>query len=482
MADQAPRQGAEEETNLVPRILAGVAAALVALAAALVLLTGADAYRVKARFITASQLVKGNLVQVSGVKAGTVEDIRLTPNGQAEVTMAIDPDYAPLRQGTQAVVRQASLSGVANRYIDLQMGPGTAPAIREGSVIPSSQTESSVDLDQLFDIFGPRERAAVRDDIKGFAETYAGRADMANRAYHYLNPALASSSRLFNEINRSTPELERFIVESSRLFSDVAERRTDVAGLVDHLATVNTALAAQQSDLRQAIHELPSFMRKTNTTFVNLRAALDDLDPLVAQSKPVVRKLRPLMAQLRPLAAEAVPAVRDLSTTISQPGDKNDLLELMQVQPPLEEIAIGPVRANGKNREGAFPASTGALQEATPELRFARPYAVDLSGWFDDFSASGGYDALGSFSRAGLALSALTFNPLLSTLPPIVVPGFDPIFIVDPDLRKQVFEANVETGRNNRCPGSSERDLDGSVPYRPSTHYNCDPNIKPIGP
>ena len=466
-----------EQDNSLPRILAAAAVGLVALIVVVVLLTGGgDPYTVKARFVTASQLVKGNLVQVSGAPAGSVEDIRLSDDGQAEITLKIEDDYAPLRKGTRAIVRQASLSGIANRYVDLQMGPGTAAAVPDGGRITTAQTESSVDLDQLFNLFGPRERAAVRQDLRGFAETYAGRADQANRAFHFLNPALASSSRLFAEINRDTPELQRFIDQSSRLFSDVAERRTDVAGLVDHLATVNTALAAQRRDVARSIRELPPFMRKADTTFVNLRATLDDLDPLVAESRPVVRKLRPLLAELRPFSAEAVPTVRDLSRTISQPGADDDLLDLLADQPPLDRIANGPVRAHGESRDGAFPETADALRQATPELAFARPYAPDLTGWFDDFSHSGAYDALGSFSRAGLALSALTFNPLFGS------PGQPQILPVAPPLRQQVFEANTETGRNNRCPGSSERDFDGSVPYRPGEHFECDPDIRPIGP
>jgi phospholipid/cholesterol/gamma-HCH transport system substrate-binding protein len=462
---------AEEQPNIVARVAVAAAIVLAAALVAIFLLRGGEAYTVKARFITASQLVKGNLVQVSGAPVGKVEDIRLTPDGQAEITMTFEDDYAPLRQGTRAIVRQASLSGVANRYIDLQLGSGTAPPIPERSTIPAAQTRSSVDLDQFFDVFGPRERAATRQDIIGFAETYAGRADKANRALRFLNPALASSSRLFAEVNRDTGELERFIVESSRLFSDVAERRVDVAGLVDNLATVNRALAAQRRDLQRGIHELPPFMRKANTTFVNLRATLDDLDPLVTESKPVVRKLRPLFAQLRPLAAEAVPTVRDLSLTISQPGNDNDAINLLEAQEPLDRIANGPVHAHGKQREGAFRETVDALKDATPELAFARPYAPELTGWFDDFSATGAYDALGSFSRAGLGLSALTLNPILGD-----------IQLVPPDLRKAVFEANVETGRNDRCPGSLERERGGSNPFVAPRNSNCDPKMVPIGP
>ena len=80
-------------------------------------------YIVKARFQNAAQLVKGNLVQTGGAPIGTVKTIDLTDDGQAEVTMKLQDDYAPLRRGTLATIRQASLSGVANRYIDLRMAP-----------------------------------------------------------------------------------------------------------------------------------------------------------------------------------------------------------------------------------------------------------------------------------------------------------------------------------------------------------------------
>ena len=88
---------------------------------------GGGGYQVTARFENASQLVKGNLVQVSGVPAGKVEDIKLTPDGQAEITLSVDDEYAPLRRGTLATVRQASLSGVANRYVDLRLPSDQAP-------------------------------------------------------------------------------------------------------------------------------------------------------------------------------------------------------------------------------------------------------------------------------------------------------------------------------------------------------------------
>ena len=100
---------------------AAIAAVVIAgVAVAVIVLRGSGSnYTIKADFQNASQLVKGNLVQVSGRPVGKVTAITLTQDGQAEVTMKVDDAYAPLREGTQATVRASSLSGIANRYIEI---------------------------------------------------------------------------------------------------------------------------------------------------------------------------------------------------------------------------------------------------------------------------------------------------------------------------------------------------------------------------
>jgi phospholipid/cholesterol/gamma-HCH transport system substrate-binding protein len=459
-------------SRLIGRIVA-LAAVIVAVAvvATILLGGGSDPYKVKARFQNASQLVKGNLVQVSGTPIGKVTDIALTDDGQAEVTMEVTEEaYQPLRVGTLATVRQASLSGIANRYIDLRLPPSDAREIPDGGVISQDKTVTAVDLDQLFNTFDDRTRKALSKLIRGYGTSYGARARQANQGWMYLNPSLAASSRLFSELNRDTPLLEDFIVNSSKLVSDLAERRSDLAGLVDNLATAMNAIGRRKESLADAIGQLPPFMRRANTTFVNLRATLDDLDPLVEESRPVARRLRPFLAELRPLARNARPTLRDLVAIIRRNGRNNDLIELTRSAVPLRDITIGPVNANGKEREGAFPASTRALREATPELGYARPYAPELTGWFDDFSHTGMYDALGGMSRAAPHVNAFAaVNGLLQPIPP--------------ELRAEAFQAVAELDQRNRCPGAIERDPgDGSTPYRPTQDYNCDPDQVPMGP
>ncbi len=440
--------------------------AAVAAVGFVLLVSGDEDYTVHARFQNAGQIVKGDLVQVAGVEIGEVTDIDLTGDGQADLTLRIsDPTYAPLRAGTLATVRQASLSGVANRYVDLRLPGGDAATIDDGGTIAATDTTSAVDLDQLFNTFDPASRKALQGVIRGFATSYAGRSEQANAGWLYLNPSLAATSRLFREINVDTPLLRRFIDASSGLVTDVAARRDDLAGLVDNLATTTGAIGREKQALATSIDALPSFMRRADTTFVNLRTTLDDLDPLVADSKPVAKKLRPFLAALRPLAQDAAPTVRDLAAIIRRTGSANDLVELTKLTVPLAAITTKAATRAGTKRDGAFVETIKALDDATPELRFARPYAVDLTGWFDDFSHSGIYDALGGASRAAPYVNAFTnvngvFKPIL-----------------DPVVGQEAFKAVATLGQRNRCPGSAER---GSL-WQP-TPQTCDATQIPVGP
>src|SRR3712207_2370506 len=123
------------------RRVAALGALLLAVALVVVLLFGrGDGYTAKLLTENASQLVKGDLVQVAGTPVGKVTSIKLTPNGQAVIGITVSDDYAPLRQGVRAVIRQASLSGIANRYIDLQQGSGTGAKIPSGATLPATTT------------------------------------------------------------------------------------------------------------------------------------------------------------------------------------------------------------------------------------------------------------------------------------------------------------------------------------------------------
>ena len=468
-------------SSVIGRVAATAAIAVALIAVVVIVLSGGSTYQVKAIFQDASQIVSGDQVQVAGNPIGTVSSISLTPNGEAQLTLNITNKlYDPLRQGTEATVRQASLSGIANRYVDLRLGGANAPSIADNGVIGTQNTTSAVDLDQLFNSLDAPTRKGLQDLFQGSASQYSGQGQIAQRAWRYLNPAIASSSMLFSELDRNTEAFTKFIVKTDHLVTDVAQRGGDLSGLISHLSTTTQALASERVPLAQSLQRLPGFMRLANTTFVNLRNALDDITPLVNVSKPVAPKLQKLLVQLRPLAEDSVPTVRDLSNIIRRPGANNDLIELTKLGVPLANATVRTTTVNGKTRPGAFPQSVTALNASTPELATARPYAVDLTGWFEGFTHPGQDDANGGTSRVApiVGVGSVT-NGVLN----LFNNGGLLSNPADFALRSVLAFGNssqsglLTTGQGDRCPGSIER---GAVFY-PESGYPCNPNQVPSG-
>jgi phospholipid/cholesterol/gamma-HCH transport system substrate-binding protein len=442
--------------DLKKRALALALVLLAVVVVAILLFRGVGGYRVTAEFVNAGQLVKGNEVKADGVTVGSVKDIDVTPTGQAKVTIGIsDSDYEPLRRGTRVLIKQASLSGIANRYIDLQLGPANGDEIDDGGVIGTDQTDTAVELDQIFDLFDKRTRTGLQDFFKGSAEMLHGRGKALQRGVHYLNPALSTGSRLFQELTRDDALLERFLVDSGSLVNALAQRREDLTGVVGNLSATFGALGRQQDALAESVQRLPPFMRRADTTFVNLRSALDDVDPLVDASKPAVKKLGPFLEQARLFARDGEPTIRDLSRTIAQAGPNNDLIELIKSFPPLAHVAMDQQHVNGADRRGAFPETTDALKAAAPTIAFGRPYTPDFVGWMDDFSTTGGYDANGGFSRAWINFS------------------------------ESLYGAGPKLKQFRRCPGANELPAaDGSNVFSAdqAAELDCDPNQRTVGP
>jgi phospholipid/cholesterol/gamma-HCH transport system substrate-binding protein len=473
-----PGEAGEPQEGLSPlQAFAVLAALLVAMGGLFyILMIKGPTYTVNARFQNAGQIVEGNPVEVAGHPVGNVSTISITDDGQAEIEMKIEDQHAPLRQGTAASVRQTSQSGIANRYVQLDLGPASATAIPDGGRIDQAQTVSAVDVDQLFNLLDKPTRTSLQRFLKGSADQWRGVGPRANRSLRYLNPFLNSFSRLFNELNRDSPNFENFLIHSQKLVTALAERRDDLSLLVQNLNQTTGAIGRKKAELASAVGQLPDFMRKANTAFVNLRATLDDLDPLVNASKPVAPRLTRFLKQLRPLAEDAEPTVKGLNRIIQTRGPRNDLVDLNKLQPAATAIAVGPVDRNGKSRPGALPVTASALRGAITPLAGFRPYTPELVGWFNDFSGkSGFFDANGGVARIAVVLNA--FSPIIGP------DGFLLGSLIPPSQRPANFQALATTGQYKRCPGSLERDNgDGSVPFTDGGAVDCDPSQVPPGP
>jgi phospholipid/cholesterol/gamma-HCH transport system substrate-binding protein len=438
---------------------AGALALAVALAVWLLLFRGDGGTEYTLIFQNAGQLVTDDDVQVGGRRVGSVREIELTEDNQAAIKVVVQEPYAPLREGTRAVIRLTSLSGIANRYIALTPAPGDAKELTEGATITTESTTDVVDLDQIFNTLDERTRGDLAGVIKGFATQYEGKGEQAGQSAKYFNPLLSSSRRLVQEVTEDEAALTEFLVNSSRAVTTIAERRDELSQLVGNANATASAIGAENAALARALGLLPTTLRRANTTFVNLRATLDDLDVLVAESKPATKDLAPFLRELRPLVAAARPTIRDLRTAVRRPGTDNDLVEATRKLPSLQRAATP-----------SFRNSRQALEKAQPVLEFARPYTPDFIGWVRDFGqGASNYDANGHFARIQPMFNAFSFgdNPaggLLSPIPPA-----------------QRLDG-LETGVMRRCPGAAtQRPADGSAPFT-DDGLDCDPSLVLPGP
>jgi phospholipid/cholesterol/gamma-HCH transport system substrate-binding protein len=441
-------------------VIAALAVAVIVLA--IVYLSSSSGHQYTLVFQNAGQLVPDNQVLIGGSPAGSVESIELSDNNLAEVHVEVEQE---LHEGTTAVIRATSLSGVANHYVSISPGPNSNPALDDGAELGLASTTTPIDIDQLFNTFPPSVRKGLSDFIKGNAATFEDQGEAGNEAFKYFGPALNRTDAFVKELNADQRLLENFVVSSARLATTAARRGEQLSSAISNANTAFEAIASQNVAFDQTLRRLPPVMRQANTTFVNLRAALDDLDPLVETAKPATKNLAPFLAELRPVLSKFVPFIRNLRLAVARPGKANDASELLAVLPTVQQLA-----------SNTFPHAEDAIAAFQPDLNVWRAYTPDFfNGLGKVGTAAGYYDGNGHYLRGATSLQNL-FRYEGGTLKPI--------------SKGEQFNAFAPSnGAPRRCPGGATQSAaDGSNPFVDPPlagsvkSSECTPSDAPPGP
>ena len=422
------------------RIAALAALAIVVIALGVVIFGGGGGHKYKLVFQNAAQLVPDNQVLIGGQPVGSVESIELTDDNLAEIEISSEQE---LHEGSTAVIRATSLSGVANHYVSISPGPNSNPPLEEGATLGLGSTTTEVDLDQFLNTFPTPVRRALGQFVRGNAEQFSERGEDANETFKYFGPALNRTTAFVGELNSDQHLLERFVVSSSKLSTAVAARGNELSSAVSNASQAFGAIAGQNEALDQTLRALPPFMRQANTTFVNLRAALDDVDPLVETAKPATRHLASFLSELRPVLSKAVPVFKNLRLSASRKGFANDNAEALAFLPVVEERA-----------STAFPHAEQGIEAFQPTLDFARSYTPDIFNGFGKLGQiTGYYDGNGHYARAQLVFNLFRRNSGNGELEPI-----------SPSEQYAAFGSSA--GARRPCPGGGTQSAsDGSNPF-----------------
>ncbi|MDQ6834841.1 MAG: MlaD family protein [Actinomycetota bacterium] len=369
------------------------ALAALALAAAVViflLLSSSSTYVLHAEFYDAGQLVRGDLVTVAGHQVGTVGSVSLARDGLASIELDIsDPGITPVRRGTVARIGQLSLTGVANRFVALQPGPG--PAIPGGGTIAVTQTHGIVDLDVVLDSLTPPVRAQLQRILKSGAYLVSSpAAAQFNRASPYFNPAFSQLTGLASEVVADRFALARLLTSTAQITRALGARSPDLGGAVSNTAVALRRVAAERAALEDAISRSPGVLRQGTRVLAHTNTTLHVLDPVLRDLRPVAPRVATLLRRVLPATQAAIPTLAGVQALL--PGARRALAQF----PSVERRATPAVRALAT-----------ALPPLTPILAGLRPYIPDaVSGFFNGVggATAASYDANGHYLKSELTV------------------------------------------------------------------------------
>lgn len=367
---------------------------------------GDDAYRVRAIFDSASFVIPGLDVKVSGVNVGEVVGVELTDDNRAAVTFAItDPGFQDFREDATCSIRPQALIG--ERFVECVLteprpAGATAPrelaAIAEGEfagdrLLPLEQTSVPVDADELLSVqdASTRERFAII--IRELGAGVAGRGEEINKALRRANPTLREANRLLRQLDAQKQTLVRLADTSDRVLTVLANERASIEGAVTNGATVMRRLSSRRTELRSTITKLDELLGEVPTSVDRLTELTDELTPITRDLARNADDMATVIDQLPTLASRGADAMEALGPVADQAREV-----LVENQPFWDRVV---------NMAAVSRSSLSVLGLTLGDFRATGGLDYFMDAVYGLTFATNGRDAGGSYLRAGV-LNLLT--------------------------------------------------------------------------
>jgi ABC-type transporter Mla subunit MlaD len=264
----------------------------------------AKSYQVTVPFTEASQLAEQSDVRISGVDVGKVENIELGPNGHESVALLnIDDKYAPLPQGTRAMLRTKTLLG--ETYVELTPGSKSEPVLGDGDQLPPAQVAESVQLDEIFQAFNPETRRAFQTWMQEAAVAIEGQGQNLSYAIGNFEPTFKEYEGLFRVLNSQKLAVSKLFSNGAKTFEALRGREGELANLIRSSNELFKTTAGRNEDIEALFRAFPTFEDESRLTVDRLQGFATNADPLSKQLVPVAEELSPTLIKFGELAPEA---------------------------------------------------------------------------------------------------------------------------------------------------------------------------------
>lgn len=279
--------------------------------------SGAHDYQLKVDLASAERVVPGNDVVLGGVRVGTVASVYLAPDGAdygAVAEIKLDSKYAPLKQGTQVLIRPRGQLG----EMFLQLSPGGGAVIPNGGEIPVHDTAAPVDLDQLNDIFDPNTREKVKIATLQGGAMFQGRGQDLNTVLAQLPQITGNLADTTATINTQDQQLDALQLEFDRVATMMASEDKSFRGDVSDSASLLQVTAARQQNLQDQL-------TYANQSLTALNAGLGghekDLNTLLKLMPGLLDKLRAFQDSSSTSFAYIGPCTGDIINVVAEQAD-----------------------------------------------------------------------------------------------------------------------------------------------------------------
>jgi virulence factor Mce-like protein len=347
--------------------------ALLALAFVLIIIFGwrsfggplplqAAGYRVEIPVAEALNMEAGADVTIAGVHVGEISELRR--DGFQPIAMVeLEPRYAPLHVGARAIPRTKSLLGEA--YLEITPGGSGAPAIREGSRLPTSSVDRAQAIDDVLETFSPAARADLRRLARGMSSALDGRAGDLNATLGTAPLFTGGVAQVMDQLDQQRGDLTRLVSNSGDVFAALGEREGALRAAIRAGDDVLGTTARSEQALRATVRSLPPFLEDLTDAADQLGAASGDLRAASEALAPVTPKLLPTLLDLR----DTAPVFR---TTVNRLPSV--MVAARRGLPAVEQI----LQSFGQSSGPMY----AALREIVPVLQLAREVRRSLVAFF----------------------------------------------------------------------------------------------------
>lgn len=228
---------------------------------------------VKAVFEDVAGLDDESAVRIAGVRKGHVTDIKVLPDGRAEVTMEVDDDV-PLHSNAQAKVANLGLLG--EKYIELEPGTQNAPVLSTSGPVTLRGTQPAT-FDDVTD-----QVAAIAEDVK--AITTSMRAVMGGPTGQQRLEEIVDNVRGITADVRSLIAANRQNVDATLVNTReiTAHLRTEIPRLAATLDRVANQISGTVGENRPDVREVVQNLRGLSS---DLRVTADNLNDITGHVK-----------------------------------------------------------------------------------------------------------------------------------------------------------------------------------------------------